>query len=298
MSQCAIVAGVRVALLTSNMLRSFPSTRKRVDRIAISYGASFIAGFRERSLFGQIETYCMFVGYARSGHSLVGSLLDAHPDIVIAHELDALGFIQNGFSRSQLYALILNNSRAISASGREQTGYTYEVPGQWQGRFRTLQVIGDKRGHMSTARLQRRPELIDRLERVVRDPVRLIHVVRNPFDNISTIAKRRGTTLEYAAERYFSLAETVSTLRRRLGSERMMDLRHESLIEDPRGALKQLCGFLNVAADDAYLDDCARVVFASPHRTRFDADWSDQLKARVATRARDIPFLADYHWDD
>ena len=47
-------------------------------------------------MFETIQLYCMFVGYPRSGHSLVGTLLDAHPDIVIAHELDALRHIRAG----------------------------------------------------------------------------------------------------------------------------------------------------------------------------------------------------------
>ena len=34
----------------------------------------------------EVKTFVLFVGFARSGHSIVGTLLDAHPDIVIAHE--------------------------------------------------------------------------------------------------------------------------------------------------------------------------------------------------------------------
>ena len=33
-----------------------------------------------------VEKFVLFVGYARSGHSIIGSFLDAHPSIVIAHE--------------------------------------------------------------------------------------------------------------------------------------------------------------------------------------------------------------------
>ena len=57
--------------------------------------------------YQDIEKYCMFIGYPRSGHSLVGSLLDAHPYMLIAHELDALRYIQVGFSKKQLYHLII-----------------------------------------------------------------------------------------------------------------------------------------------------------------------------------------------
>ena len=33
-----------------------------------------------------IKTFVMFIGYPRSGHSIVGSLMDAHPHMVIANE--------------------------------------------------------------------------------------------------------------------------------------------------------------------------------------------------------------------
>ena len=35
-----------------------------------------------------IKFYVFFVGVARSGHSIVGAVLDSHPHIVISHELN------------------------------------------------------------------------------------------------------------------------------------------------------------------------------------------------------------------
>jgi len=48
----------------------------------------------------------MFVGYPRSGHSVIGSLLNAHPDMVVAHELNALRYVQAGFSRLREYPFL------------------------------------------------------------------------------------------------------------------------------------------------------------------------------------------------
>src|SRR5213594_4458109 len=108
-------------------------------------------------IFGDLQTYCMFIGYPMSGHSLIGALLDAHPNIVIAHELDVLRHIEEGFNKRQIYDLLLENSQ-ISAeagrvSGRKSNVYSYAVPNQWQGRFEKLRVIGDKKGGGSTQRL-------------------------------------------------------------------------------------------------------------------------------------------------
>ena len=69
--------------------------------------------------FAGLETYCMFIGYPRSGHSLVGSLLDAHSQVVIAHEMNVLKFIDVAeFTAPELYWLILENSRLFAMCGR------------------------------------------------------------------------------------------------------------------------------------------------------------------------------------
>lgn len=38
----------------------------------------------------KIHTFVLFVGYPRSGHSLIGSIMDAHPNVIIAHEVKQL----------------------------------------------------------------------------------------------------------------------------------------------------------------------------------------------------------------
>ena len=67
---------------------------------------------RGRELYSQVESYCMFIGTPRSGHSLVGAFLDAHPDAVVAHEQNAVKYIEAGFDRERLFHLLLANSRA------------------------------------------------------------------------------------------------------------------------------------------------------------------------------------------
>lgn len=55
------------------------------------------------------------------------------------------------------------------------------------------QVIGDKKGGPTTSMLGKARGLLDlqELQKTVAVPIRLIHVIRNPFDNIATICLRR-----------------------------------------------------------------------------------------------------------
>ena len=55
------------------------------------------------------------------------------------------------------------------------------------------QVIGDKKASVTTARLHHEKGLHDlrKLEKELGIPIKLINVIRNPFDNIATICRRR-----------------------------------------------------------------------------------------------------------
>jgi hypothetical protein len=143
---------------------------------------------RGRDRFGGLRAFCLFVGYQRSGHSVVGSLLDAHPDVVLAHQANALRLAAEGLPREELFDRLLRLSAEQAASGRRQSRYSYAVEGQWQGRFRELLVIGDKAGEKSARLVGRGEGVLDRFEAHVGLPLRLVHVVRNPFDVVARMA--------------------------------------------------------------------------------------------------------------
>ena len=255
---------------------------------------------QHRADFGEIERYLMFVGYPRSGHSLVGSLLNAHPDVVVSHQLDALRYVEHGFSRAQLFGMIFLSDRRFEKKGRTGTKreFDYAVPGQWQGKYRTLRIIGDKRGKNTSERLGADPALLARVAALVDVPIRFVHVVRNPYDNITTMTRRAHSTLERTTQRYFNLVDSVVAIRAMVGPDAWHELRHEDLIASPRTALEDLCRFLEVEPHPDYLDACAGTIYQSPHRSRFDMDWSPELIAEVARRAAAVDFLADYAYDE
>jgi hypothetical protein len=262
---------------------------RAVPALAGDFARSLPEARRRRGEFAGVERYAMFVGYPRSGHSLIGSLLTAHPDVVVAHEADALRYVRARFPRDQLFALLLERDRAFGAAFDRAPGrYDYRVPGQWQGRVRRLRVIGDKKGGASTGRLRA----------TVRVPLRLVHVTRNPFDNIAAIHKleggRRGFTLARSVDFYFELAEANAELERRARPGEWLELAHEDFVSEPAASLARLCDFVEVEPEPAYLEACARIVYPSTHETRGEAPWTPELIAAVRRRARTLPFLARY----
>lgn len=273
-------------------------SHSRYPLLARRWLRSFVRKRRHRDAFQEIETIALFVGYRRSGHSLVGALLDAHPDAAMAHGLDVLLHVRYGFSRDQIFTLMLENSRARAEDGRVVTGYSYAVPGQWQGRNRRLRVLGSTRGGATARTLRDQPEAAERADQVLGLPVRWIHVVRNPYDNISTLALRgRRKDLDEAIREYFRLVAGVARLRDRVGAERILDIRHEDLLASPEATLRRLAGGLGLEAPEDWLRDCRAILFDAPRRTREDAPWTPERIEQVAKAAERHPVLADYRFD-
>jgi hypothetical protein len=247
-------------------VRSLPLVRRYPGLAA----ATWLRARRLHPDFASVRSFLLFVGHPRSGHSLVGALLDAHPNAVVAHELDVLRYVEAGFGRDQLFTLLVRHQHGRVTGGlRSGSGYSYEVPNQWQGRYERLEVIGDKKGGRSTVRLAARPELLARLQTTVDVPVKVVQVVRNPYDNIATMHRRghRRPLAEHAAT-YFRLAATVRSLRERIDDDHFHQLRLEDMIDDPAATLRLLTQFLGVDPSQDYLTACSGIVFRTERHTR------------------------------
>ena len=239
----------------------------------------------------------MFLGYPRSGHTLPGAMLNAHPDAVVAHELDALLYVGMGFSRNQIFSLICDRDQWFCRRHCVWTGYSYAIPNQWQGRYERLRVIGDKKGAGTARRLLDRPALLDRLRHTAGVPIRIVHVTRNPFDNIATIARRESQSIDDAAAAYFRLCESVARTAARCDPSEIHHLRHEDLVRAPVDMLRRLCAFVGLDPSPAYLADCAGIVFEAPSRSRSAAAYSDDARARIQDRLDGYPFLRGYSFE-
>ena len=151
------------------------------------------------ALVKRIRNFVLFVGYPRSGHSIVGTLMDAHPHIIISNEFNLfssfadLDKVPASRWRENLYNLLYLRSIQDVHHSRETSikGYSLGVKNLWQGRFdRYIEVIGDKSGDVTTRSYMRNKTEFLRnyqlLKERVRVPTRVIHVLRNPFDMIAT----------------------------------------------------------------------------------------------------------------
>ena len=280
-----------------------------------------------------VEKFVFFVGYPRSGSSVMGSLMDAHPNMIVAHECSI--FSQRRWvdlsNRQCLYNRLYKNSYKnaytsrgwrSSKSTNDKKGYTLEVGGGWQGRFTKLKVIGDKSGGQASIRHKHFPanfvDTYHQLLKIVRVPVRAIHVVRNPYDMISTqllywrssngphLTKLENATEQHKYNNTKSLAyQTNHTLGLMQSTHDMirdynltvLEIHNVDLVHDPRGTMQRVCDFLDLECPKDYLQQCSDKVYTSVSKTRLLVEWPQYLRQRVFEEMHKYPSFQPYTFE-
>lgn len=88
----------------------------------------------------------LFVGYSRSRHTLLASLLDGHPHMVVANENDLFARLKNRakFKRNELFDMLVKGSKSFLKGGKgmvmtgtleNTTHFGFWMEGYWQGKY-------------------------------------------------------------------------------------------------------------------------------------------------------------------
>ena len=317
--------------LSSSPSQSFSSPLKYEDRrgekLAPVVSTSLTQEDKHKDLTADVirgvKKFVLFVGYERSGHSIVGSLMNAHPHVVIAHEFclfnkfDVLDKVPRDTWRDNLFWFLYRDSNKSKVMSSSFKGYTLKVEGLWEGTYDDhIEVIGDKSGGMTTRSYlidkQKFKQNFEKLKQSVQVPLHIIHVLRNPFDIISTNAiytksnlllKRlketgRKTTspelhrnIMYMFGKFQAVTEIIEDI---VGRENVLDIHNCDLVADPRGTLTKIFNFLEVSTTEHYLDVCAEKVFKSVSRTRDLMEWPPELREMVETKMKEYEMFSRY----
>jgi hypothetical protein len=284
-----------------------------------------------------VKMFVFFVGYPRSGHSIIASMIDAHPDAILAHEFNLFNKLAMQLSigneylldKAHLFNTLYQDSytEAIvgwrsGKSSYDKKGYSLKVNASqsWQGRFRTLKVIGDKAGG-STSRVYRdHPKLFLQIYRslvdTVRVPVRVIHVVRNPYDMIATRLLYRMSSIKRQKAQFNSTNKTrndkvIYQAFQGLYKEVMavhdmmeacnltvLEIHNEEFIHNPRKEMKSVCEFLGLGCSESYLNMCEQMTYKNVSRTRDSVEWTTEIKGLIETHMLQLPFFKRYSFTD
>ena len=284
----------------------------------------------------RIHKFVVFMGDLRSGSSIIGTLLDAHPHVVVSNEYRLfnqfweLNHAPDNKWKENLFDMIYTRSkRDVAETGSRSfagKGYQLKVNGQWQGAFdRWVEVIGDKSADITIkAYLVNKDEFLrnyQKLKEKISVPVLVINALRNPFDMISTnmallgygytkfrtlkkafqegkrIKKlNRSDLLQEKINGYFVKLDPVQELTSVFGRENVLDVHNCDLVNDPRGTMSRIVEFLEVDATELYLDTCAEKIFQSESRSRNVVFWTPEQIAMVEKRMKEYAFLNRYNF--
>jgi hypothetical protein len=275
---------------------------RRMD-LARRHAVSSIRAARDTELATAVRTCCLFLGTTKSGGTLIGAMLDAHPRAVIADEADPLRYLEHGFRRDQIFHLLAKTAHREALKGRVTARrlepYALAIPGHHQGVADRPLVIGDSRAGPTTRRLGDDLDLVARWRALLGDvDDRYIHVVRNPFDPIAAMVRRGHRTFTNAIDDYAAQCARVARLREHLTEARVLTVRYDNLIAHPSGQLSLICSFLGLDATEGYLADCASLIDPARMPERHTVAWPSEAIAAVESLTEAVPFLQGYAYAD
>lgn len=242
-------------------------------------------------MFDAVDSCCLIVGCGRSGSTILGAILDAHPEVICANESRASANFWRGYDRDSLFTELHENALAQRASGRQSEGYTYAIAAGNEDA--PIRVVADKTWNPALVMLHGRATLIAELGEMTGVPIRFLHAIRNPWDVIATMHLRSGATLADRAHWYFIFCDAATALMQR-GDLEWMDVHHEALIDAPRDHVAAITAFLGLEADAQFIEACAATINTEPSRSRERVDWPADVAALIESRMPQYPFLERY----
>ena len=146
-----------------------------------------------KQTYAGISTICLFVGSQRTGHTLVGHLLNQHPNIAIANEYHLVKELRRrGAGRT--YRLLqqtlykAQTTKCVDFTGGG--GHIYHKLNTKHIGSGPIQVLGDNSAGYTTGELNLRS--FDLLQGIddTQKTLKFIFLIRNPYDVISTQVMR------------------------------------------------------------------------------------------------------------
>lgn len=254
--------------------------------------------------------FCKFVCPGQTGHTVLAHILDSHPDCIIAEESKLVTrIVKRSWSLDKVIDRVKASSSQVMDVYKEYG--TYERPfgsyrnkfGQitkWNGRYRDLKVIGDKHGWDLLSK--NRPNLFEIMERRLEIPVKVIHMVRDPFEIVSSWYLGHIESNKKKSEPRIELKiddlEKIHALSKLLCYDskfpNVILVKLEDLIEYPRNSLIRISDFLGLDLNEEVMKGAEQVLFKSPRSYKRQVPWNRDHIKTVNEMIERYEFLEGY----
>jgi hypothetical protein len=226
-----------------------------------------------------------FLGFAHSGHSLIGAIIDAHPDACVANEANIFRYLGLNPKMTRIQAIRYVLGAAIlngTDHGWFNTGYSYRVKNSWQGFLREPKVFGDKKAGQSSAQIATNPELPNALQCLFPGRLRAVAVLKNPLDLIAASAFRRGEQISKKhVLMFYEKARVVAKFRSNYPDIPILLVSYESFVANFEMELSRLLAFLGLEAETDHIDRARSLIKKVPPRRNI-TDWPPEILREVS----------------
>jgi hypothetical protein len=242
--------------------------------------------------FSSLKAFLLIIGNARSGSTLLGSIINSHPQAIIANETYASRILWENLSQEQIFNTISQNVLITEKDSYLPSGYR-SIPKVVSPLPCETLILGEKIWNPSTLLLHGKYNLIEQLTKTVNRPVLLIHAIRNPFDAIATMHVRSGAPIDDRIAWYFMHCESVKAIEKRK-DQRLKHVYHEDLIANTASEIESICNFLDIPVITEHLSLIIQSLYKTPHQSRTSIMWDNKDIDRIYTKMREFDFLSKY----
>ena len=208
--------------------------------------------------FSRVKCFVIFIGSARSGHTLVSQIINSHKDALISNEVDILNSKK---TKEELLELMYRNTLYKKEGLNYKVYKDYYQIGYYQGLTTKPLVIGNKFGGRDTDSLIKE-NIFKHFNDIFKLPVKFIWVQRNPYDHIASklemgisFYKKYDVSLcihfyirQYKISQYLSSVQTT------------LKIYLDNLLEFPDGEIKKIMDFLKLSIDDDHINACKNIM--------------------------------------
>ena len=277
-----------------------------------------------QSVIDGVKTFVFFVGHPCSGHSIVGSLIDSHPHMVVSNEYTLFWKLSKGAlapNKSKIFNALWNFDLKMKSRTEDVKGYTLVVDGLYEGKYVDhIDVIGDKRGDRTIQLFIDHPSNWSSVYNILKSlnvTLKVIHVIRNPYNNIASLIflsdnkkysifkkiKHSNETYTFNSnytakwiKTYFQYHQAIVSVKEKYKLH-IIEVHDKDLISDSKGTLLRLCNQLGVTCSNDYLEKCSKKIYKDESRTRHLLNWTKQQLELIEQNIKKYSCLKGYTFD-
>jgi hypothetical protein len=209
--------------------------------------------FQERV---NIDTVLIFIGSPRTGSTLLGQILNYHPQCLISHEASLITkvIVHNANFQNSITEMEKNARKSFEIGVENTDRVNVEIyQPRWISfaelsedpifRKKKIKVIGDKKaGGTAKTISKHKNEFIKLMKN--KPSLKLLQIVRNPiFSSISYMKSHEIENFEKACEEIVTLTE-VGNFMSKIFPERYYCVYYEDLLDNPEETIEGILGYL------------------------------------------------------